>query len=448
MKELRSGVATIVLLGFSGCSSSPETRSEGHADIVSGIFPEAQDAVRAALLALDDIDDEEALRSVHVAGPKFSQLDIARGRTDFDEMLAEELALVTSVRDGSIEWRDLKIDVFGDVAIVTALPHFSLTFEDGATSQLDLVSTLVWVRTAAGWKIAHENNNEVPAIVKDPFVELPIAANAAEPERHEFTTSDGATISYLEAGQGPLIVIVPGWTLPATSWRAQLDHFADRYHVVAMDPRAHGASSKPMDGMHVARLAADLGELIDHLDAGPAIIAGHSHGAYQAMTYLVQSGTDKAAALIIVDMSLGTDVPVEEAHPIRNGWRPWIAGLQGPDRREWTRQWTAGMLRDDYPVEDHEKLVDGIMQIPTVHAVTILSNSMLHDRRDYGPVLASLDIPVFFIGSDRGWAVSAAETIKALRPDAGTVNLDGTNHLLYIDHPERFNAALEALLKE
>lgn len=276
---------------------------------------------------------------------------------------------------------------------------------------------------------------------------LSIAAIAAEPERHELTTSDGATISYLEAGKGQLILLVPGWTLPATAWSAQLDHFSDRYHVVAMDPRAHGASSKPVDGMHVARLAADLGELIDHLDAGPAIIAGHSHGAYQAMTYLEQSGTKKAVALIIVDMSLGTEVPVEEAHPNRNGRRGWIAGLQGPDRRDWTRRWTAAMLRDDYPAKDHEKLVEGIMQIPTIHAVTILSNTMLHDRRDYRPVVVSLDIPVFFIGSDLGWAHRAAETIKALRPDAGTTNLADTSHLLYIDHPDRFNAALDAMLE-
>ncbi|MDX1407581.1 MAG: alpha/beta hydrolase [Saprospiraceae bacterium] len=263
--------------------------------------------------------------------------------------------------------------------------------------------------------------------------------------RH-FTTSDAVTIHYLEAGAGSLLVLVPGWTLPATTWRAQLMHFADRYRVVAVDPRAHGASAKPAHGLHVERLAADLGELIDHLDAGPAIIAGHSHGAFQSMAYLAQSGTEKTTALIIVDMSLGTEVPVKEAHPNRTGWQGWIAGLQGPDRRAWTRQWTGSMLRDDYPVEDHEALVDEILQIPTIHAVTILSNTMLHDRRNYQPVLAALDIPVFFIGSDYGWAHRTAETITALRPDAGTINLEGAGHLLYLDHPERFNAALDRFL--
>jgi pimeloyl-ACP methyl ester carboxylesterase len=47
---------------------------------------------------------------------------------------------------------------------------------------------------------------------------------------------------------------------------------------------------------------------------------------------------------------------------------------------------------------------------------------------------------------DLGWAHRTAETIKALRPDAGTTNLDGTSHLLYLDHPDRFNAALEGFL--
>jgi pimeloyl-ACP methyl ester carboxylesterase len=276
---------------------------------------------------------------------------------------------------------------------------------------------------------------------------IPPAASAqADVRSGFFSTSDGAELHYLEAGAGPLIILIPGWTLPATTWSAQIDYLADRYHVVALDPRAHGASSKPTHGMHVARLGADIADLIDHLDSGPAIIAGHSHGAFQSMSYLQQSGTDQAAALIIVDMSLGTEVPAEEAHPSRNGWRGWIAGLQGPDRREWTRQWTGGMLRDGYPTEDHEALVDGIMRIPTVHAVTILSNTMLHDRRDYRPVVASLDLPVHFIGSDLGWARETAETIEALRPDARTINLEGTRHLLYIDHPERFNAALEEIL--
>ena len=52
MKDLWSAVVAIVLLGFSGCTGSP-TR-----DIVRDSFPEAEAAIRAEMLALNDIDND------------------------------------------------------------------------------------------------------------------------------------------------------------------------------------------------------------------------------------------------------------------------------------------------------------------------------------------------------------------------------------------------------
>jgi non-heme chloroperoxidase len=37
-----------------------------------------------------------------------------------------------------------------------------------------------------------------------------------------FETKDGVSLHYLEAGVGPTLIILPGWTQPATSFRAQL----------------------------------------------------------------------------------------------------------------------------------------------------------------------------------------------------------------------------------
>jgi non-heme chloroperoxidase len=35
---------------------------------------------------------------------------------------------------------------------------------------------------------------------------------------HHFLTSDGVKLHYLEAGSGPSMVFVPGWTMPAWIW--------------------------------------------------------------------------------------------------------------------------------------------------------------------------------------------------------------------------------------
>lgn len=53
-------------------------------------------------------------------------------------------------------------------------------------------------------------------------------------------TSDSVELHYLEAGSGPTLVFVPGWTMPAWIWKPQLEHFSTDHRVVALDPRGQG----------------------------------------------------------------------------------------------------------------------------------------------------------------------------------------------------------------
>lgn len=56
-------------------------------------------------------------------------------------------------------------------------------------------------------------------------------------ESRHFVTSDGIKLHYLEAGSGPTLMFVPGWTMPAWIWEPQLSHFSASHRVVALDPR-------------------------------------------------------------------------------------------------------------------------------------------------------------------------------------------------------------------
>ncbi len=73
-----------------------------------------------------------------------------------------------------------------------------------------------------------------------PVLLLTLAASAsADPAVKDgyFTTSDGVRLHYLEAGSGPAIVFVPGWTNSAWIWEPQIRNFSKKYRVVAPDPR-------------------------------------------------------------------------------------------------------------------------------------------------------------------------------------------------------------------
>jgi ketosteroid isomerase-like protein len=129
-------------------------------DIIQDPFPEAQEAVRAAILSLEGIGrsrDWEALRAAHLEGPKFTDFGTGMRRHDFEQMLATEIAGISGMDDFSADFRDLKIDVFGNVAVATSFPIYTGTSANGEKIEIERRATMIYVETRDGWKIAHEH---------------------------------------------------------------------------------------------------------------------------------------------------------------------------------------------------------------------------------------------------------------------------------------------------
>jgi ketosteroid isomerase-like protein len=67
-----------------------------------------------------------------------------------------EAAFFGSISDFNQEVKGLKVDVFGDVGIVTYYPHVSFV-QDGEAREASGRQTLVVLKTTQGWKIVHEH---------------------------------------------------------------------------------------------------------------------------------------------------------------------------------------------------------------------------------------------------------------------------------------------------
>jgi microsomal epoxide hydrolase len=122
-----------------------------------------------------------------------------------------------------------------------------------------------------------------------------------------FQTSDGVKLHYLETGSGPSLVFVPGWTMPAEIWEHQLRFFSTTHRVVALDPRGQGLSEKPAYGYQPSRRALDIGELLDHLGGGPAVVAGWSLAMQEVLVLTHEYGTGNIRAVVLVDHSIDLD---------------------------------------------------------------------------------------------------------------------------------------------
>ena len=94
--------------------------------------------------------------------------------------------------------------------------------------------------------------------------------------------TNGVTLEVVEAGEGPLVVLLHGFPELAYSWRHQIPALAGAgFHVVAPNQRGYGKSSRPPEiaDYSVENLAGDVAGLITAFGHETAVVIGHDWGA-------------------------------------------------------------------------------------------------------------------------------------------------------------------------
>ena len=256
-------------------------------------------------------------------------------------------------------------------------------------------------------------------------------------ESGHFKTSDGVQLHYLEAGSGPLLVFVPGWTMPADIWDPQIRHFAATHHVVALDPRGHGRSEKPSHGYYPSRRGQDIGELLEHLGSEPAVVVGWSLGVQETLVYTQEHGTNKIRALVLVDWDIIDNEP--EYFTSR------FISLQ-VQLEVWTRGFIKVIFRNPPSEEYLEAITQAALSVPTNATAIMIANIILMGPNDLSPVVDSLDRPALFVYSSLDWAVEAADEVRQHWPESRVEVINETSHALFVDQPKRFNEVLDEFI--
>ena len=100
--------------------------------------------------------------------------------------------------------------------------------------------------------------------------------------RHRFVVANGVRFHLVEAGGGPLLLLLHGFPEFWYGWRSQIPALAERFHVVAPDLRGYNLSGKPASGYDFETLASDVPALIRALGAERAHVVGHDWGGMVA----------------------------------------------------------------------------------------------------------------------------------------------------------------------
>jgi len=129
-------------------------------DLINDTFPEAQAEICEVVKSI--VKDAETanidgLKAAHLVSDKFTKFGPRSfDRQDVTSTNNYEEDFFGSISNFKQEIKDLKIDVFEDISIVTYYPHVSYVYNGEAKSGSGR-QTLVFLKTENGWKIVHEH---------------------------------------------------------------------------------------------------------------------------------------------------------------------------------------------------------------------------------------------------------------------------------------------------
>jgi pimeloyl-ACP methyl ester carboxylesterase len=150
------------------------------------------------------------------------------------------------------------------------------------------------------------------------------------PEIGSTVDANGIKTNYLEAGDGPAVILIhgsgPGVTAYA-NWRLVLPALSQSFHVIAPDMVGFGFSERPSDVTYGVQTWADqtVG-LMDSLGIQKASLVGNSFGGAIALRIAAQH-PERVDSIVLMG-SMGVDFPITEGLERVWGYEPSFENMR------------------------------------------------------------------------------------------------------------------------
>jgi microsomal epoxide hydrolase len=273
-----------------------------------------------------------------------------------------------------------------------------------------------------------------------------MTASAAAQER-SVPVAPGVTLRVVELGRSssyPTLVLIPGWGASSVIWRDQAERLSKRSKVVIVEPRSQGSSTMTAEGVTPRQRAKDLHEVLRRLGLANVVLVGWSQGVQDVAAYVDEFGTATLAGIVLVDATISGGAEAVERDPER-------AALLFKRLRiyvEHPKEYANGMLHSIIlhpPGEERmTELASELLKTPTAIGVAMLVADLYGE--DLTPAIPKFDKPTLVIASSASPELAQQRAMAAAFPDGKLEVIDDAGHAVFVDRPDRFEAAVARFL--
>ncbi|MDP9427325.1 MAG: alpha/beta hydrolase [Actinomycetota bacterium] len=271
-------------------------------------------------------------------------------------------------------------------------------------------------------------------------------------------------LHYVEAGEGPLVVLLHGFPQTHHMWRFQIPALVEAgFRVVAPDMRGYNLSDKP-DGVEkyrVHKLARDVEHLILHLGEEKAAVVGHDWGAIVAWFVAMQypERVEKLGILNVPHPARfffdGFTMPKQL---LKSSYMFFFQLPRLPEKAVSANDFAA--LRAGFRTntvrpeaiseEDAEHYVEAISRPGALTATINYYRALFRYPFDMQALLKKIETPTLVIWGEQDVFLSSelAEPRPLWVPKLRVERLPDASHFVAEDRPDRVNALLLELLRE
>ncbi len=257
-------------------------------------------------------------------------------------------------------------------------------------------------------------------------------------------TDDGCRIHFVQTGEGPDCVLIPGLGGDGGFWRGVADQLSKRHRLLIVDHRGAGASDRPATGYSIPRIAADVLGIVDQLGLRQVPLVGHSTGSMLVQT-IATTAPGRISSMVLSGGWARRDLRFRRMFEAR------LALLKdgGPVAYH---KLTQALGYDAAWMERNRDMLDAELSSaperlsPLDVQAQRIAMLLEHDVHEALPDIA---IPTLVIGAEDDALIpfSASQELAGLIPGARLERLTG-GHFFPRSYPEPYAALVAAFLKE